>query len=215
MIRPSPPVSSVIGLKHLVIAPMLADDADGHSYDDVHRVTGAIEATITPENGDPDVLYADDGEYDSLFLDPKISFTTKLADIPLSVQQLILNHIIDSNGVLIRTARDKPPYFAAGFKSEKADGTYRYMWLYKCRAKPVTENYGTKSGDSVTRQTGEVSWTAVRRTHDKRYQAVADDGVNGFDDGDTFLDSVFDPTVTPYRARVGITAVGYSIVGGN
>lgn len=98
-------------------------------------------------------------------------------------------------GIGIRTASDKPPYFAVGFKSEKTNGSYRYVWLFKVRAKPVTENYATREGTSVTRQTGEVEWVAIKRTHDGRYQAVADEGENGFtaEKGATFLASVYEP----------------------
>ena len=48
----------------------------------------------------------------------------------------------------------------------------------------------------MTRQTGEVEWTAIKRTHDGRYQAVADEGQNGFtaDKGATFLTSVYEPS---------------------
>lgn len=73
-----------------------------------------------------------------------------------------------------------------------------YVWLYKVRAKPATENYATKEGTTITRQTGEVEWTAIKRTHDGRYQAVADEGQNGFtaDKGKTFLSTVYEPTFT-------------------
>ena len=93
----------------------------------------------------------------------------------------------------------KPPYYAVGFRSEKSDKTYRYVWLYKVRAKPVTENYATKEGKTVTRQTGEVEWTAIKRTHDGRYQAVADEGQNGFtsEKAAAFLSSVYEPSFTP------------------
>ena len=37
---------------------------------------------------------------------------------------------------------------AVGFMSEKANHKYRYVWLYKVRAKPVTENYSTKAGQT-------------------------------------------------------------------
>ena len=99
---------------------------------------------------------------------------------------------------IIRSSTDKPPYFAVGFKSEKANHKYRYVWLYKVRAKPVTENYATKEGKSITRQTGEVEWTAIRRTHDNQYQAVADEDENGFTaaKGATFLQSVYEPVFT-------------------
>ena len=194
----APAVSSTVGLKNMVIAPVLTDTEEATTYGDLQKVAGAIEATITPENNDPDVQYFDDVEGDVLYPDPELSFKTKLADLPLVIQEMIFSNKIDDNGVLIRTASDKPGYFAVGFMSEKSNGTYRYVWLYKVRAKPVTETYATKEGTSITRQTGEIEWTAIKRTSDARYQAVADEGQNGFTTAKaaTFLESVYMPTFT-------------------
>ncbi len=195
----SPTVSSTIGLKNMVIAPLTADTEETLTYGDLQLVAGAIEASITPENSDPDIQYADDAEFDVLYPDPELTFNTKMADIPLAIQEMIFGNQIDDNGVLIRKATDKPPYFAVGFKSEKSNGKYRYVWLYKVRAKPLTENYATKEGTTITRQNGEVEWTAIKRTHDGQYQAVADEDENGFTaaKGETFLQSVYSPTFTP------------------
>ena len=182
----SPQVASTVGLKNVVIAPLVTDTDAEHTYGELQLLAGAIEASITPENADPDIQYADDVEFDTLYPDPELSFKTKMADIPLAIQEMIFGNQIDDNGVLVRTASDKPGYFAVGFKSEKADGSYRYVWLYKVRAKPTTENYATKEG------------TTIKRTHDGRYQAVADEGQNGFTaaKGETFLTSVYEPTFT-------------------
>ena len=194
----APAVSSTVGLKNMVIAPVTADTETATTYGDLQRVAGAIEATITPENNDPDIQYFDDVEGDVLYPDPELTFKTKLADLPLIVQEMIFSNKIDDNGVLIRTANDKPGYFAVGFMSEKANGTYRYVWLFKVRAKPVTETYVTKEGTSITRQTGEVEWTAIKRTSDGRYQAVADEGENGFtaEKAAAFLNTVYTPVFT-------------------
>ena len=195
----SPTVSSTVGLKNMVIAPLTVDTEETLTYGDLQLVAGAIEATITPDNADPDVQFCDDVEFDVLYPDPELTFTTKMADIPLAIQEKIFGNQIDDNGVLIRTSTDKPPYFAVGFKSEKSNGKFRYVWLYKVRAKPLTENYATKEGTTINRQTGEVEWTAIKRTHDSRYQAVADEGENGFTAamGETFLTSVYTPSFTP------------------
>ena len=195
----SPVVSSTVGLKNMVLAPLTVDTEAAVTYGALQLVAGAIEATITPENTDPEIQYADDIEFDVLYPDPELSFKTKMADIPLAIQETIFGNAIDDNGVLVRASVDKPPYYAVGFKSEKSNGTYRFVWLYKVRAKPVTETYATKEGGTVTRQTGEVEWTAIKRTHDGLYQAIADEGENGFTTvmGATFLDTVYDPTFTP------------------
>jgi len=194
----SPVVSSTVGLKNMVLAPVITDTEAAITYGPLQAVAGAIEASITPENADPDVQYCDDVEFDVLYPDPELSFKTKIADIPLTIQEKIFGNKIDSNGVLIRTANDSPPYFAVGFMSEKSNHKFRYVWLYKVRAKPVTESYQTKEGTSLTRQTGEVEWTAIKRTKDGRYQAVADEGENGFTaaKGATFLQSVYVPVFT-------------------
>ena len=194
----APAVSSTVGLKNMVLAPMTADTEEATTYDALQKVVGAIEASITPDNADPDVMYYDDVEGDVLYTDPELAFKTKLADLPLVIQEMIFGNSIDDNGVLIRTATDKPGYFAIGFMSEKANGKYRYVWLFKVRAKPVTENYQTKEGKTITRQTGEIEWTAIKRISDGRYQAVADEGENGFDAAKAavFLDTVYTPTFT-------------------
>ena len=195
----SPNVSSTVGLKNMVIAPLTLDNESTVTYGELQLVAGAIEATITPENSDPDVQYADDVEFAVLYPDPQLSFKTKMADIPLSVQEMIFGNRVDENGVLVRTAGDTPGYYAVGFKSEKANGKYRFVWLYKVRAKPITETYQTKEGTSVTRQTGEVEWTAIKRTHDGQYQAIADEEENGFTAAKaaTFLGSVYEPSFLP------------------
>lgn len=195
----APAVSSTVGLKNMVLAPVTEDTETATTYGALQKVAGAIEASITPENSDPDVQYFDDVEGDVLYPDPELSFKTKLADLPLSIQEMIFSNKIDDNGVLVRTANDKPGYFAVGFMSEKANGKFRYVWLFKVRAKPVTENYQTKEGKTITRQTGEVEWVAIKRTSDGRYQAIADEDENGFTAAKaaTFLDTVYTPVFTP------------------
>ena len=195
----SPQVASTVGLKNVVIAPLTEDTDTSHTYGELQLVAGAIEATITPDNTDPDIQYADDIEFDVLYPDPELTFSTSMADVPLAIQEMIFGNQIDDNGVLVRTASDRPPYFAVGFKSEKSDGAFRYVWLYKVRAKPMTESYKTKEGKTITRQNGSVEWTAIKRTHDGRYQAVADEDENGFDASKAaaFLQSVYEPTFTP------------------
>ena len=88
--------------------------------------------------------------------------------------------------------------FKNRYKSEKSNGKYRYVWLFKVRAKPVTETYATKEGATITRQTGEVEWTAIKRTHDGLYQVVADEGENDFDTtaAAAFLSTVYEPNFT-------------------
>ncbi|MDL2205778.1 phage tail protein [Eubacteriales bacterium OttesenSCG-928-N13] len=191
----SPAVSSTVGIKNVVLAALTEDTEATLSYDALQLLAGAIDVQIAPQNAEPDVQYFDDTEGSVVYPDPEIKVTMEQADIPLLLQEKILGNTIDENGVLIRRASDSPPYFALGFKSEKSDGSYRYVWLYKGRATPLTEQYHTKEGKTVTRQTGKIEWTFIKRTHDGEYQALADDGQNGFSPAKaaTFLQSVYQP----------------------
>lgn len=195
----SPAVASTVGIRNVVIAPLTEDTETTLTYGDLQLLAGAIDVQIAPDSAEPEVQYADDEEFDVVYPDPEIKVTMEQADIPLAIQEMILGNTIDDNGVLIRKAGDKPPYFAVGFKSEKADGTFRYLWLYKGRATPITETFHTREGKSITRQTGKVEWVFIKRTKDNQYQSVADEGQNGFDaeKAAAFLQSVYEPTFTP------------------
>ena len=61
-----------------------------------------------------------------------------------------------------------------------------------------TKRRNPKEGTTITRQTGEVEWTAIKRTSDGRYQAVADEGENGFtaEKAAAFLNTVYTPVFT-------------------
>ena len=60
----SPTVSSTVGLKNMVIAPLTEDTETTLTYGDLQLVAGAIEASIAPQNTDPDIQYADDIEFE-------------------------------------------------------------------------------------------------------------------------------------------------------
>ena len=122
-----------MGLKNVVIAPLTEDTDTSHTYGELQLVAGAIEAIITPDNTDPDIQYADDIEFDVLYPDPELTFSTSMADVPLAIQEMIFGNQIDDNGVLVRTASDRPPYFAVGFSTDKARGHTRLPNLIKLR----------------------------------------------------------------------------------
>lgn len=191
----APAVNSTVGLKHLVIAPVTLDTEEETTYGALQLVAGAIDASITPSNADAEVQYFDDNEGDVVQPDPDVAFKIKLADVALPIRAMLLGETTDKNGVLISKAGDKATYFAVGFKALKSNGKYRYVWLYKCRCNPITESFQTKEGTTITRQTTDCEFVAVKRASDELWKAVADEGVGGFtpEDGETFLDTVYEP----------------------
>lgn len=186
------PAHSQIGLKDVVIAPLTKDEegTGNLTYGDLQNVAGAIDVEIAPDNTDPDVQYFDDIEGDVVYPDPSIKLTMELADLPISIQKMILGHQVTSDGKLVRKAGDTPGYFALGFRSIKTNGLYRYVWMLKGRAAPISETYHTKEGTSTTRQSAKVEWTFIKRTHDDAYQVVADQSSSADTSLATFLEAV-------------------------
>lgn len=185
---------SVVGLKAVAIAELVSDTESATTYSAVEAIPGAIDLQISPNNADPDVQYADDDEFDVLNPDPEISVTLEATRLPLAIQKRIYNHTLDANGVIIKKSTDEIPYFALGFKAATRSGTDIYVWLYKGRAKPLSETFHTKEGGTITRQTGKIEFTFIRRQSDKAYQVVAEDNKNGFAGGATFLNTVYETT---------------------
>ena len=94
--KTAPNAKSKIGLKNMVVAPIVKDTEEELEYGPLQLVAGSIEASISPENADADVQYADDVEWDALYPDPEITFNTTLVDLPLVLQGTFLGGLFDS-----------------------------------------------------------------------------------------------------------------------
>ena len=69
---------------------------------------------------------------------------------------------VDSNGVIISASEDGGAPVAVGFRAKKANGKYRYFWLYRVIFGIPATNLATK-GDSITFSTPTIEGTVVRR----------------------------------------------------
>ena len=183
-----------IGVKGAYVAPLATDTDSATTYGAVTQIDAPVEISVTPNSTDPNIMYAGDDEVDRIYPDPDITVALELEDLPLWIQRRILGYTLDANGVTVKAATDEPPYYAVGIKATKRNGTYRYIWLYKCVAKPITETFRTKEGGTITRQTGKVEFSAIKRISDDRYMVVADDNVDGFTGGSTFFSTVYETT---------------------
>jgi phi13 family phage major tail protein len=74
----------------------------------------------------------------------------------------LLGARVDSKGVLVSATEDTAPYVAIGFRSLKANGKYRYFWLYKVQFAVPSTSLQTK-GDNITFQTPSIEGTVIRR----------------------------------------------------
>jgi phi13 family phage major tail protein len=185
-------------LKDLVTAELLTDDSTETTYGAVEDVVSAINIEVKDDSGDADVQYADDSEYDRLYGLPKMSFSMEMADIPPAMQAKFFGHATDTYGVVVASQDDEPPYRAFGFKSKKADGAYRYVWLLKCipQKRAGDHSHNTEQGDKVERQTSKVDFDVVPTIYTGEYQYMVDDDNASFTSKKaTFFDAPYDATL--------------------
>lgn len=175
-------IKSTIGLKDLVTAKLLVDTSAALTYDTVEAVVGSINIEVSDDSGDADKQYADDTEFDRLYPLPKLTFSMEMADIPPAMLAKFFGHSTDEYGVVVSSQDDVPPYRAFGFKSKKADGTYRYVWLYKCvpGKRDADHTHATEEGDSVDRQTMTIEFEAIPTTYTGEYKVMVDDDTTEF-----------------------------------
>ena len=83
----SPAVSSTVGLKNMVIARSPRIPRKVPPTAPCRPSPGRLRLPSPPESADPDVQYADDHEFDTLYPDPEVTFSTSMADIPLAIQR--------------------------------------------------------------------------------------------------------------------------------
>jgi len=168
-----------VGLKMLHYALLVSDASDGATYGTPVEMVGAITANINP-NSSSGTLFADDGPMTTMAQLGMIEIELNLADIPLSVQAILLGSDTPTGGVLLSKATDVPPWIAIGFKSIKSNGSYRYVWLVKGKFREPEDNSETKD-DSVDFQTPTIVGQFVKRDYDEVWKKKADED-EGYDD---------------------------------
>ncbi|HQO56365.1 MAG TPA: hypothetical protein PK321_08555 [Clostridia bacterium] len=189
--------SSRIGLRDVKIAWLNAntDTPSAAATYTMEAATAleAIDAQISRGTADPDILYADDIESDVLYPDPEITITLEVKEVPLALQKLLFGQgAMDANDVYKFESGKTPPYFALGFKSAKRSGADRYVWYYKCRAKPMDETFHTKEGSTITRQQDKLEITAIKRTYDNYVSVKVDSDAAGAPNAATFFGGVYE-----------------------
>lgn len=185
--------NATIGLRDVCYA-MLTDTNESHTYEAVKQVAGAIDATITPGNR-MSKQYADDGVYDSYAALGEMYMTLEMAALPDAVQEDWLGFYRDDNGVLMKNKDAQGGHFALGFRSLKSDGTFKYVWVYKCKATIPEEKAHTLGSGEVTWSTRKVALEVSPRKSDGLWQAAVDEGADGVSPSvvGAFFNAVYEP----------------------
>ena len=121
----------------------------------------AITAELSVELAEA-TLYADDGAAEIIKEFKNGTLSLGIDDIGAAIASDLTGATIDDNKVLISSSEDGGDPVAIGFRAKKANGKYRYFWLYRVKFGIPATNLTTK-GDSITFSTPTIEGTVLRR----------------------------------------------------
>jgi phi13 family phage major tail protein len=152
---------ALIGLDKLHYSKITEVSDGTETYATPKLLAKAIKADLSIELAEA-VLYADDcaAEVVKEFKSGKLSLGVD--DIGRTAAQDLTGATTDDNGVLVSSGEDIGSPVAIGFRAQKSNGKYRYIWLYKVKFGIPAANLQTK-GDSITFQTPTIEGTVLRR----------------------------------------------------
>ena len=160
---------ATIGLDKLYYAKITEDTSGNETYGDPHPLAKAMTAELSVELAEA-TLYADDGAAAVVKEFQSGTLTLGVDDIGVTVAQDLTGATIDGNKVLVSTSEDGGTPVAVGFRAKKANGKYRYFWLYRVKFGIPATNLTTK-GESIEFSTpskapscGATRWTVRAST---------------------------------------------------
>jgi phi13 family phage major tail protein len=163
---------SQVGLDMFHYAEQLTDTSSGCSYDSPAAVTGIIAANVKA-NGSIETQYADDGPASNAASVGRQEVSLEFTGLAPTVRADWLGHTTTS-GVVQEKTTDIPKVVAIGFRSQKANGNYRYVWYLKGQFAVPDDKYETKKERTVFGTTS-LTYAGLRRDYDKEYKVWADD----------------------------------------
>ena len=152
---------ATIGLDKLYYAKITEDESGEETYGTPTSLAKAMTVDLSVELAEA-TLYADDGAAEVVKEFKSGTLTLGIDDIGVQAAQDLTGAKIDTNKVLISTSEDGSASVAIGFRAKKANGKYRYFWLYKVKFGIPATNLTTK-GESITFSTPTIEGTVLRR----------------------------------------------------
>ena len=148
---------ATIGLDRLYYSKITEDANGEETYAQPSVLAKAITAELSVELVEA-ILYADDGAAEVVKDFNSGTLTLGVDDIGPTVAADLTGASTDDNGVLISASENVGTPVAVGFRAQRANGTYRYFWLYRVK-------FGLPLREPLCVETSWMGWAS---THGKR-----------------------------------------------
>ncbi len=152
---------ATIGLDKLFYAKITEGENGEETYGKPASMAKAMTADLSVELAEA-TLYADDGAAEIVKEFKSGTLSLGIDDIGATLASDLTGAVIDKNGVIVSTTEDGGAPVAVGFRAKKANGKYKYYWLYRVIFGIPATNLATK-GDGITFSTPTIEGTILRR----------------------------------------------------
>jgi phi13 family phage major tail protein len=202
---------ATIGLDSLYYAKITEDQNGIETYGTPKVLAKAMTAELSVELIEA-ILYADDGASEVVKEFKSGALTLGIDDIGSLVAQDLTGCKIDSNNVVVSRSEDGGSPVAVGFRAKKANGKYRYFWLYRVIFSVPATTLATK-GDSITFSSPTIEGTVFRRNkldgeNKHPWKAEVTEGDTGVSAStiSSWFTSVYEPDFTAVTPTITITS---------
>lgn len=152
---------ATIGLDKLYYAKITEATDGTETYGTPISLAKAMKADLSVELAEA-TLYADDGPAEVVKEFKSGTLSLGIDDIGVTAAEDLTGAKLDDNHVVVSGGEDGGTPVAVGFRAKKANGKYRYFWLYRVKFGIPATNLATK-GDSITFSTPTIEGTVFRR----------------------------------------------------
>jgi phi13 family phage major tail protein len=193
---------ATIGLDRLYYSKITEDVNGEETYATPVVLAKAMTAELSVELVEA-ILYADDGAAEVVKDFNSGTLTLGVDDIGPTVAADLTGATTDDNGVLVSASENVGTPVAVGFRAQKANGKYRYFWLYRVKFGLPATNLQTKA-DSITFSTPTIEGTVMRRNKldgmgKHPWKAEVTEGAPGVSSATItgWFSQVYEPVYTP------------------
>lgn len=137
--------SRTCGCRDFYIAKITQNDATGYVAGTPVKLARAIKAKVD-EKWTSEKIYSDDGTEEVINSYEGTEVELEVNALAPQDRQILFGQLYE-NGFLIKTADDKAPEVAVGWRERKLNGKYDFKWLYAGKfAEGISEEASTKEG---------------------------------------------------------------------
>ena len=165
--------SRTCGCRDFYIAKLTQNDAKAYVAETPVKLARAIKAKVD-EKWSSEKIYSDDGTEEVINSYEGTEIELEVNALAPQDRQILFGQLYE-NGFLVKTADDKAPEVAAGWRERKLNGKYDFKWLYAGKfAEGISEEASTKEG-KLSPTTKSIKGSFYERSLDNAYEISVDE----------------------------------------